>query len=60
MSVIAIKLVDHVIEHPYSQKDIASLDGVLRPSLNILMNELKEEKVIDFSRKQIRIYKTSA
>jgi len=51
---------DHVIIHPYTQKDIASLIGVSRPTLNILMNELKDEKVIDFNRKQIRIYKTSA
>lgn len=51
---------DHIINHPYTQKDIASLIGISRPTLNILMNELKEEKVIDFNRKQIRIYQTSA
>lgn len=51
---------DHIINHPYTQKDIASLIGVSRPTLNILMNELKEDNVIDFNRKQIRIYKTSA
>ena len=51
---------DHIINHPYTQKDIASLIGISRPTLNILMNELKEENVIDFNRKQIRIYKTSA
>ncbi|EDP69955.1 50S ribosomal protein L20 [Flavobacteriales bacterium ALC-1] len=51
---------DHIVNHPYTQKDIACLIGVSRPTLNILMNELKEEKVIDFNRKQIRIYKTSA
>lgn len=51
---------DHVINHPYTQKDIASLIGVSRPTLNILMNELKEENVIDFNRKLIRIYSTSA
>ena len=51
---------DHIINHPYTQKDIASLIGISRPTLNILMNELKEESVIDFNRKQIRIYKTSA
>lgn len=38
------------IEHPYTQKDIASLLGVSRPSLNIVLNELKDEKVIEFSR----------
>ncbi len=51
---------DNIINHPYTQKDIASLIGISRPTLNILMNELKEEQVIDFNRKQIRIYKTSA
>lgn len=51
---------DHIINHPYTQKDIASLIGISRPTLNILMNELKEDRVIDFNRKQIRIYKTSA
>lgn len=51
---------DHIINHPYTQKDIASLIGVSRPTLNILLNELKDEKVIDFNRKQIRIFKKSA
>ncbi len=51
---------DHVIDHPYTQKDIASLIGVSRPTLNILMNELKEADVIDFNRRQIRIFSTSA
>jgi CRP-like cAMP-binding protein len=51
---------DHIINHPYTQKDIASLIGISRPTLNILMNELKDDKVIDFNRKQIRIYQTSA
>jgi len=51
---------DHVIKHPYTQKDIASLIGTSRPTLNILLNELKEEKVLEFNRKEIRIYKKSA
>lgn len=51
---------DHIIDHPYTQKDIASLIGVSRPTLNILMNELKEADVIDFNRRQIRIFSTSA
>ena len=51
---------DKVIEHPYTQKDIASLIGTSRPTLNIMMNELKEENVIDFSRKEIRILKKIA
>jgi len=48
---------DVLINHPYTQKDIACLIATSRPTLNILLNELKEDKIIDFSRKQIRIYK---
>ncbi|WP_188467016.1 Crp/Fnr family transcriptional regulator [Bizionia arctica] len=51
---------DHVIKHPYTQKDIASLIGTSRPTLNILLNELKDENYIDFNRKEIRILKNSA
>ncbi|WP_111683701.1 Crp/Fnr family transcriptional regulator [Winogradskyella tangerina] len=51
---------DQIINHPYTQKDIASLIGISRPTLNILMNELKEDDIIDFDRRQIRIYNTSA
>ena len=51
---------DHVIKHPYTQKDIASLIGTSRPTLNILLNELKEENYIDFCRKEIRILKKIA
>ena len=51
---------DKVIHHPYTQKDIASLIGTSRPTLNILLNELKEENVIQFTRKEIRIHKKSA
>ena len=50
---------DKVIQHPYTQKDIASLIGTSRPTLNILMNELKEEKVIEFTRNEIRMRKKS-
>lgn len=39
-----------VVKHPYTQKDMATLIGTSRPTLNILMNELKEEGFIDFSR----------
>ena len=48
---------DHVIKHPYTQKDIASLIGTSRPTLNILLNELREENYIDFRRREIRILK---
>lgn len=51
---------DKVIHHPYTQKDIASLIGTSRPTLNILLNELKEKNVIEFTRKEIRIHKKSA
>ncbi len=47
---------DKVIPHPYTQKDIASLIGASRPTLNILLNELKEKNIIAFSRREIRIY----
>lgn len=42
-----------IIKHPYTQRDIASLIATSRPTLNTLMNELREENVLDFSRKQI-------
>ncbi|WP_396600460.1 Crp/Fnr family transcriptional regulator [Algibacter sp. R77976] len=51
---------DKVIHHPYTQKDIASLIGTSRPTLNILLNELKEENIIEFTRKEIRIHHKSA
>ena len=49
---------DNIINHPYTQKDIASLIGISRPTLNTLLNDLKEDNIIDFNRKEIRIYKT--
>ena len=51
---------DHIIHHPYTQKDIASLIGISRPTLNTLLNDLKENRIIDFNRKQIRIFKKIA
>lgn len=48
---------DHIIKHPYTQKDIASLIGTSRSNLNVIMNELKEQNVIEFNRNNIRIYK---
>lgn len=42
-----------IIEHPYTQKDIASLIATSRPTLNILMNELQESKVLSFKRNKI-------
>lgn len=51
---------DHVIKHPFTQKDIASLIGTSRPTLNILLNELKEENYLDYNRKEIRILNKTA
>lgn len=51
---------DRLIVHPYTQKDIACLIGISRPTLNTLLNELKEENVIAFTRKSIRMYKNYA
>lgn len=42
-----------VVEHLYTQKDIASLIGSSRPTLNLIMNELKDEGIIKFKGKQI-------
>jgi len=47
------------IEHAYTQKDIANLLGVSRPSLNIILNELKEEGIIDFTRSKIILKRNS-
>lgn len=46
-----------IINHPYTQKDMASLIGTSRPNLNGLLNELKHERYIDFNRNKIRILK---
>lgn len=48
------------IKHPYTQKDIANLIGTSRPTLNLLMNELKEDGTIDFNRKEIFLLHKSA
>jgi CRP/FNR family cyclic AMP-dependent transcriptional regulator len=45
---------DYVVKNPYTQKDIASLIGTSRPTLNIIMNELKEANIIKFNRKEVR------
>lgn len=48
---------DKVIRHPYTQKDIASLIGLSRPTLNVLINELQNENVLTFERKEIILRK---
>ena len=50
---------EHVIRHPYTQKDIASLIGTSRPTLNILLNELRDERYIDFNRREIRMLRSA-
>lgn len=42
-----------LIKHPYSQKEIATLIGSSRPSLNIVLNNLKEEGYLKFNGKEI-------
>ena len=49
-----------LINHPYTQKEIATLIGTSRPTLNIMMNELKEKGIIDFQQKYIKILKKIA
>lgn len=44
---------EQVIRHPYSQKEIATLIGTSRPTLNVLLNELRTENYLDFERKVI-------
>ncbi|WP_299682638.1 Crp/Fnr family transcriptional regulator [uncultured Dokdonia sp.] len=49
---------DTVINHPYTQKDIATLIGTSRPTLNTILNELKSVDMLDFSGKEIRLKQT--
>ncbi len=48
---------DVLVKHPYTQKDMASLLGTSRPSLNIVMNNLKNEKYLSFHGKEIILIK---
>jgi CRP/FNR family cyclic AMP-dependent transcriptional regulator len=48
---------DKIIRHPYTQKEIATLIGTSRPTLNILLNELQSEKYLSFVRKEIILKK---
>lgn len=50
---------DTIINHPYTQKDIASLIGTSRPTLNTIMNELKTLDFLDFRRNEIRLKEAS-
>ena len=46
---------DTLIKHPYSQKEIATLIGASRPSLNIVLNNLRDEGYLSFHGKEIVI-----
>lgn len=48
------------VKHSYTQKDIASLIGTSRPTLNIVLNELQEEGVIQFGRNEFILLEKSA
>ena len=50
---------DMIIKQPYTQKEMATLIGTSRPTLNILLNELKNENYLDFDRKEITLIKES-
>ncbi len=45
------------IKHPYSQKEIATLIGTSRTSLNIVFNNLKDEGYISYNGKEIILKK---
>ncbi|RXP55130.1 Crp/Fnr family transcriptional regulator [Lutibacter sp. HS1-25] len=49
-----------LVEHPYTQKDIANLIGTSRPTLNLIMNEIKDEGLIEFKGKKILFLKKTA
>ncbi|MUP38276.1 Crp/Fnr family transcriptional regulator [Labilibaculum euxinus] len=44
-----------VVSHFFTQKDFADLIGTSRETVTRLFNELKEEGIIDYSRKEIKI-----
>jgi len=48
---------DIIIRHPYTQKEMATLIGTSRPTLNILLNELQNEKYLSYNRKEIIVKK---
>ncbi len=50
---------DILIKHPYSQKEIACLIGASRPSLNIVLNNLREENILSFNGKEIILNKNA-
>ena len=46
---------DTVVKHPYTQKEIATLIALKRPTLNTILNQFKEENKISFHRNEIRL-----
>ena len=49
-----------IVKHPYTQKDIASLIGTSRPTLNIIMNQLKASGGLVFERNQFIFKKNTS
>ncbi len=45
-----------IIKHPYSQKNIANLLGTSRPTLNIILNDLKAENILTYKGKNIILF----
>lgn len=48
---------DTIVRHPYTQKDIASLIGTSRPTLNVIINQLKDEGWVSCLRNEIIFHK---
>ena len=48
-----------IVKHPYTQKDIASLIGTSRPTLNVIMNQLKDTGMLMFYRNELTFYKNA-
>lgn len=46
---------DTVVKHPYTQKEIATLIALSRPTLNSILNQFKDEQLINFNRNEIRL-----
>lgn len=47
-----------IIKHPYSQKELATLIGTSRPTLNLMLSDLKYDRYLDFDRKLIILKKS--
>lgn len=49
---------DTIIRHPYTQKELATLIGTSRPTLNVLLHELQTDGFLQFTRKEITLLKS--